>query len=610
MVLNFMATRTAGCLRSCWQCLSGSRRFASQTWSSESLWHNPKEWVDEPQFPEIVPRRDTPEHVRWSRLRTAKEIAGSSSLKEKRDLILRQFPDLSDNPYKMKRKDSLEKKLALIWQLGSFPPSYNALPFIQYVTKTHVDKYSSPVIDAYYKDVDDRFQVERRIDAIASQVEEQLLLTRRSEICEKIDQYPGIAYRPPSNDYVADTASLIDGVLRSITLLFAADAPHLRQCQVSKDCRIEAFWLRSGFERPSADDFPDPPTWFQKPSWDVISYLRVDDGDRYARQIGFFDELPSSTELNFQSRCRNARMLHYDTPINPPLLRADPLCATPIEPVVFDPNIFGYECERKQPSWVPGSTVGAPFPFASTTIKVLTPEFRERDKQWAVDSGSHSDDLQEALHAQVVLDSFSQCAAQAFRMGFTTLNELTYPITTQSIVTDGQLWQFAVYQLNTTALWQMDSDNPTCNVAWLSPIMTLYDNIEIREDGSRAKVEGLNRDVIRQLARCVIAKPATIEQLAVDDLRPFLPYCEDEESLQMEADAPLFMESVTRVSTRRWFSLVRPRYRVRHQTPYKGNRFRALRRLGLDITYKQTGIPLPSRSSVQSRSSVPADVSS
>ena len=40
------------------------------------------------------------------------------------------------------------------------------------------------------------------------------------------------------------------------------------------------------------------------------------------------------------------------------------------------------------------------------------------------------------------------------------LNELTYPMVTQSILTNGRDWVFSTYQANTIAVWKRDLDNP------------------------------------------------------------------------------------------------------------------------------------------------------
>ena len=59
------------------------------------------------------------------------------------------------------------------------------------------------------------------------------------------------------------------------------------------------------------------------------------------------------------------------------------------------------------------------------------------------------------LTSKAILSGFGQCLAQACFQGFSPLNDPINPLTNQTIVTDGQRWKFAVYQLNKTALQGM-----------------------------------------------------------------------------------------------------------------------------------------------------------
>lgn len=64
-------------------------------------------------------------------------------------------------------------------------------------------------------------------------------------------------------------------------------------------------------------------------------------------------------------------------------------------------------------------------------------------------------------------------------LGFSTYQELTYPIVTQTILTNAQEFTFAVYQMNTTELFELDfNQNPRCNLCWVTPTEKLYEKIE------------------------------------------------------------------------------------------------------------------------------------
>jgi len=98
------------------------------------------------------------------------------------------------------------------------------------------------------------------------------------------------------------------------------------------------------------------------------------------------------------------------------------------------------------------------------------------------------------------------------------VHDLTYPITTQCVVTDGHMFRFFCYQLNTLRLWVDDggesSGNPLRNVIWASEPMPLYN----------PDTQTLNEDVLKVLLRCVLLRPAVRHGV---EMRPYLP---DEEA--------------------------------------------------------------------------------
>jgi hypothetical protein len=64
-------------------------------------------------------------------------------------------------------------------------------------------------------------------------------------------------------------------------------------------------------------------------------------------------------------------------------------------------------------------------------------------------------------------------------VGFSTFNDVTYPLVTQTVITNGKLWSFYVYQLNTTLLHgEHTSNNPRHNLCWGTPELKLFEAIE------------------------------------------------------------------------------------------------------------------------------------
>lgn len=123
-------------------------------------------------------------------------------------------------------------------------------------------------------------------------------------------------------------------------------------------------------------------------------------------------------------------------------------------------------------------------------------------------------DKEKALKSQAILNSFGWLIGQAYYQGFSTFNDLTYPLTTQTIITDGQNWSFYVYQLNTTVFETVHFDrNRRTNKCWGTDELKLFD--EIDADG---KVIGLNDDVLRHIIQFYLSEPKERDY----DMKPYL----------------------------------------------------------------------------------------
>lgn len=142
----------------------------------------------------------------------------------------------------------------------------------------------------------------------------------------------------------------------------------------------------------------------------------------------------------------------------------------------------------------------------------------------------------ETLHRQGILASFSWLNAQANFLGFTTFNDITYPLVTQTCITNGQIWSFYVYQLNTMLMHSKNiKENPKRNICWAITEMKLFDDIKDN------KVHGLNTDVLKMILKLYLNQPE--ERLGVN-LRPYLnvnekyaaDYADDEKRRWLEKE--------------------------------------------------------------------------
>ena len=128
-------------------------------------------------------------------------------------------------------------------------------------------------------------------------------------------------------------------------------------------------------------------------------------------------------------------------------------------------------------------------------------------------AGERLGDVNEAMTGMGLMFSFAWCNSLAFYHGFSPYDELTYPFTTQTVLTDGQTWNFFVYQLNTHA-FHGDLPQPTkSNICWTSGPKRLFEGVEA------GKLVGVDESVIELFLKFMLRKPVAAQQAL---LRPHL----------------------------------------------------------------------------------------
>jgi small subunit ribosomal protein S30 len=85
--------------------------------------------------------------------------------------------------------------------------------------------------------------------------------------------------------------------------------------------------------------------------------------------------------------------------------------------------------------------------------------------------------------------------------GFNMHEELTYPFTTQTILTDGQNFILSAYQLNTLQLWKDDKANTLQNICWATESEKLYEEYK---DG---ELVGFNDNLLKQILKMFLIQP-------------------------------------------------------------------------------------------------------
>lgn len=265
------------------------------------------------------------------------------------------------------------------------------------------------------------------------------------------------------------------------------DNRHLYESDCDVEPRHEAFWFVGGIE----------PTVIVRKMRACRSWTRPYANDPVDRPFQYVSQ--PHLALRHQFPLAPFEQMDFDSLTAP---------NENIQPVTIDPRALGFFTEHRHGTTIPGF-----FPGNVREYGLIS--FQDRKQTRFPRNYTHSkEDLQDQLHSQGIVSSFAWTFAQACYQGFSTYNDMTYPLATQTVITDGQLWSFYKYQLNTTCMHtSADGPNYRHNKCWGTPEMKLYDQID-----SNGKLQGLNDDVLKNLIRFYINQPKAREH----PMKPFL----------------------------------------------------------------------------------------
>ncbi|XP_046358595.2 28S ribosomal protein S30, mitochondrial-like [Haliotis rufescens] len=373
---------------------------------------------------------------------------------------------LSNIPSVTGRIDMITKKKMTMWKYKIAERYPRVLPYQQYATKTHLVKglpslYSSLEVDEVVK-------------KIKPSVIDTLCLENETLVRDKL-----ISKASPWERPVLSSQLMLKSLLSTLSTCLSADCDHLNTAQFDENVRVEAFWDRHGFSRQKVIDNDE----------DNKKFLTVDESRLQACQRADF-------------------VIRSENPLPEFLSRDDEFCQTAGYPELeYHPVTYGQSFAHKlQPSVVAGHWVGDPCEFGLLTV-CTSNEVHEVGQQFG---DVHS---QQLLTGMGMNTSFTRLVAEAYYQGFSSAIDVTYPFTTQTILSDGQHFAFFAYQLNTLELWKDDDGNPLRNICWHTPEMKLYDSVEAGE------VKGFNDNVLKHIVKFLLLKPGRPGV----ELRPSLP---------------------------------------------------------------------------------------
>lgn len=396
--------------------------------------------------------------------------------------------DLSKNSTKRRAKEewhnkimklkSVEEKLfglnmpyyygwkSLLLKEGFIP--YNSLQHTQYITKTHL------VDDQKLPDIYDTLCTPEQLDSLVQCVKQPIQDAIIFERCNRVKQ-------EDTNNLYHEVNNISYQINRIIFTALASQYPHLMQAEVDFEPRIESFWL-AGKCRP-VQSMSD--TDAKSLTGNANSVL-TDDPVQYigTPTLQLRNTLPLKEFLS-TSECDRFEFKYPK--------------------FYLSPKTLGYRYEYQHATNIPGFWPGDPAEFGllsyhnCSRLAYRRPTF---------------DDKYEALIVQAIFASYSWLLSQACYQGFTTVNEMTYPLVTQTVLTDSQMWSFCAYQLNTILLRSpFAEENPICNMCWITKPEKLFDTVE------NEQIHGFNEDVLRTLIKFYINAP--VERTGVN-MKPYL----------------------------------------------------------------------------------------
>lgn len=284
---------------------------------------------------------------------------------------------------------------------------------------------------------------------------------------------------------------------------------HLNEVETDFDPRHEAFWFLGGI----------PPPALVKKIKEGVKWQKQYANDPYDRKIQYVGKpylaLRHKLPLNSFGHDNLDSLDVNQDKVEIPEFR-------------YDPITLGYRTEQRHATTIPGFWPGDQHEFGLIS-------FQRRSHAQIRPTYCAVDDLQEALHAQGIFSSYAWAFGQACYQGFSTFNDLTYPLTTQTVITDGKKWSFYAYQLNTTLVHSDHADlNPRYNQCWGTKELQLYDHVD--ESG---KVHGLNDEVLLHLISFYMNVPQAREGV---DLKPYLCTTETRVADMLDEKRRVFME--------------------------------------------------------------------
>lgn len=357
---------------------------------------------------------------------------------------------------------------------GTYP--YNFLPFVKHITRTNIKETDK---STFHKAQGLNFdECQELLSRVRPHLQEAILF----ELLGKNKLTGDDKNNPEEQEELA--RSLINQINSVLLTYFSSHYPHLLECMVDYEPRVEAFWSVGGFH-PSPDVYNE-----RKENKDLSEEEREEKVEHWMQYLG-----------------QPAVQVRHALPLS--VLNTDDLPQPePVPLFPYDPTLtFNLQQNRRHGTNIPGFWPGDKNEFGLMSYH-LTNHLEHRPPDFGVADGV------ETTQAQAILASFAWLHAQAAYQGFSTFSELTYPLVNQCILTDGRVFSFFLYQLNTTLLHSDNTEtNARTNTCLALPPAPLFQEVKGNE------FIGWNDEVLSSLLSFYLNRPRAEEGL---DLKPYL----------------------------------------------------------------------------------------
>ncbi|KAH8354871.1 hypothetical protein KR084_012880 [Drosophila pseudotakahashii] len=419
------------------------------------------------------------------------------------------YPDIRDPSFKArKQKDAadwheeirqvatVEEKMIKInmpryygYKVVDFNDSkipYNALPLTQHYTRTVLEDLVVP-------------SASTSPEVAAPTSEDALLKAAREDVIEALefahDYYRHLEKLPNATPPSAVererilTQIIVEQLNRALLQALGEEYKHLAEVEVDYNPRHEAFWAVGGVNPPkNVQQSKKGREWQKEDANESVDRLVQYTGApylslRHRKQLSPWKTTAESEDLALSKQL--PRFKH-------------------------DPRTLGYSTKHQHATNVPGY-----WPKGNEQNFGLLSFQSRAQLQLRPQSYGEQDQL-EALHSLAIKSSYAWLLAQANYNGFNTYNELTYPLNTQTVITNGREWSFYEYQLNTLLLHgSHEQDNPRVNFCRGTRPLPLYAEIS-----AQGKCVDFNDTTLRQLLNFYANVPSV--QRTIEEQQPYV----------------------------------------------------------------------------------------